>query len=211
MKGLKRVSTDQSIRTHWGTGANQTELREKTHTVGWNSVSFTDETVFHYTMVSDTHTHTYRHPHKRETMRHLFKKKNADGFLRPRLLPPLLKNLSLPWLRHVLFLHLHDEIPNVRWHHDVLCFPTSSVLEPVAVQPRSPRTCRCIHWKGEPSRLVSYSKTRCCSVVTGEDNGALSAKCVWLSQIAYCRRRRWADTDQAQCLHKHIRRTDRRT
>lgn len=62
----------------------------------------------------------------------------------------------------------------------------------------------CPLWLAGKQALVLYSKTQCCSVVTGEDNGALSAKCVWLSQIANRRQRRWVGTGQAQCLHKHI-------
>lgn len=50
----------------------------------------------------------------------------------------------------------------------------------------------------------SYT-VRCNAVqrVIREDNGTLSAKCAWLSQIANYRQRRWAATGQAQCLHKH--------
>lgn len=170
----------------------------------WNSIAFTDETGFHCTI---RHTHTHRHPHTQRRDNEVSVKKKILTVSSPMTLALLLlKKLFL----HVLFLHLHDEIPNVRWPQDTLCFSTSSALTPVTMPPKSQILSLYPLSERAERALVLYSKTRCYPVVTGEDNGALSAKCVWLSQIAYCRRRRWAGTDQAQCLHKHIRRTDRR-
>lgn len=57
---------------------------------------------------------------------------------------------------------------------------------------------------GKQEGTGSYTvEMQCSSVVIRENNGTLSAKCVWLSQIANYRQRRWAGTGQAQCLHKH--------
>lgn len=157
-------------------------------------------------------SHTHTHKHQRDNTAFV-KIKFPYSFLLVNLAFLLLKKVLLLWFPHTQFLHLHDGTPYLRRHWDALYFPTSSPtgLKPVAMQPDHWILTLCPLWLAGKQALVLYSETQCCSVVTGEDNGALSAKCVWLSQIANRRQRRWAGTGQAQCLHKHIRHTDRRT
>lgn len=136
-------------------------------------------------------------------------------------------NLAFPLLKKLPFLQvfwcfdfkLHSsyicmmEYHYLRQHRGALWFAKSSPtgLKAVAIhEARRPRSLfhgswHCCHcWSPASRRWFFYSEKQCCSVVVGKDNGPLSEKSAWLS------RRQWADTGQAQCLHKHIDIHDRR-
>ena len=126
--------------------------------------------------------------------------------IHPMILTYSTSNLSL-WFPQLLSLHkisisqatqMHSVIPHIisHWSEN-----PSPYKQPCSLVPTS---WHCAHCDWQASRRWSYTVRH--NVVQWSlerTTGSQCDVCVTQTQIAKCRRGRWAGTGQAQCLYKH--------
>lgn len=204
------MSLDQSIRTHWGTVANQTEINIKRHTGRFICVETSFPSLMKLISIAQQHlSHTYPciHTHRNTSKGPLGICQSKISLLFPphEFCPPSTQKAFAVLISTNMMEYQisgNAEMLCASPHHLLLVWN----LLPCSLIPGSWHLTYC-DWQASRPGLLQWDTM----MLSGHWRGqwALSAKCVWLSQLANRRQRRWAGTDQAQCLHKHIRQTDR--